>query len=384
MQRRDVREPDERLGVGADGVEVEVRNELRGAVAALERLHDVDLGVREEGVQIGRAAEGVTGDVVVALPDPRRELHAVALRLPPLDATQHLGAAVVRTRGRGDADRAAVRERRSESRRVGQGAGVGGLALTHSLSSFIDTAGPGGRPPTRARRCRTRSPSARARPSCRAGASSACRSRPRSCGLARSAGCRRRTRRRRSATASSRRPGAALRAEQARALVRRDPVTAGPLHDLHADAAEARVGHRVRALGVDVLRLLEVGREDPHERRRPGSSGGRLARNREDGDAGLGIERSSRPPGVRAEEQQQRERIDARGGVAYAGDDRRSACTRCACVISAMVGGFTSLTHERRTYLPASGRPVNRIAPGVDRDVVPARREEHASRRRRR
>jgi hypothetical protein len=41
MQRGDVRVADERLGVGPDCVEVEVLDDLRRAVAALEALHDV-------------------------------------------------------------------------------------------------------------------------------------------------------------------------------------------------------------------------------------------------------------------------------------------------------------------------------------------------------
>jgi hypothetical protein len=59
MQGGDVGEADERLGVVRDGVEVEVRNRLRRAVAALQRLDDVHLGVGEERVQVGGAVFGV-------------------------------------------------------------------------------------------------------------------------------------------------------------------------------------------------------------------------------------------------------------------------------------------------------------------------------------
>ena len=62
-----------------DHVEVEMRDRLRRAVAALEHLDDVDLVVCEERVEIVCTRDGVTGDVVVSLPDARRELHAISL-----------------------------------------------------------------------------------------------------------------------------------------------------------------------------------------------------------------------------------------------------------------------------------------------------------------
>ena len=58
----------------------------------------------------------VAGDVVVTIPDAVRELDAVAACLPPLDAAQNVGAAVVRACRRDDADRAAVREGSPEPR----------------------------------------------------------------------------------------------------------------------------------------------------------------------------------------------------------------------------------------------------------------------------
>ena len=47
--------PTKGFGLAGDRVEVEVRDRLRRAVAALECLDDVHLGVGEERVQIGRA-----------------------------------------------------------------------------------------------------------------------------------------------------------------------------------------------------------------------------------------------------------------------------------------------------------------------------------------
>ena len=116
VERGDVRVPDERLRVRGDRVKVEVWDRLGGAVAALEALDDVDLRVLEEGDEVRRAAARVTGDVVVPVEDAGRELHAVAVRLPPLDAAQDLGARVIRARRRGDADRPSGRQRLAEER----------------------------------------------------------------------------------------------------------------------------------------------------------------------------------------------------------------------------------------------------------------------------
>jgi hypothetical protein len=84
VQRGDVGEPDERLRVLGDRLEVEVWDRLSRAEPALEHLHDVDLGIREVRIQVGGPLLGASGDVVVALPDSRRELHVVTARLPPL------------------------------------------------------------------------------------------------------------------------------------------------------------------------------------------------------------------------------------------------------------------------------------------------------------
>jgi hypothetical protein len=84
---------------------------LARAEPALERLDDVHFGIAEERVQVVGPTARVAGDVVVTLVDARRELHAIATALPPLDAALDLRAHVVRAGERADADRAAVRER---------------------------------------------------------------------------------------------------------------------------------------------------------------------------------------------------------------------------------------------------------------------------------
>ena len=117
VQRGEIRVADERLRVLGDEVEVHVRDGLRRAEAALERLHDVHLGVGEECVQILAATARIPGDVVVAIPDAVGELHAVPASLPPLDAAEDVRAAVIGARGRGHADGAAVGKRPAEPRR---------------------------------------------------------------------------------------------------------------------------------------------------------------------------------------------------------------------------------------------------------------------------
>ena len=124
--------PTNGFGFARDDVEVEVRNRLRRAEAALQALHDVDLGVREEGDEVGRAATRIAGDVVVTVEDAVGELDPVPLRLPPLDAAQDLRARVVRARRRSDSDRAAGGQRTTEE---------GGL--THEGRSSFRTGGKG-------------------------------------------------------------------------------------------------------------------------------------------------------------------------------------------------------------------------------------------------
>lgn len=71
-------------------------------------MDDVDLGIGEERVQVLAALRGRAGDEVVPPVDSRRELDAVALGFPPLDAAEEIGAVLPRARGSRDADRAAV------------------------------------------------------------------------------------------------------------------------------------------------------------------------------------------------------------------------------------------------------------------------------------
>ena len=114
VQVRDVGVPHERLGVRRDQVVVEVRQQLHRAGAAPEHLDDVDLGVGEQRVEVGRPLLGGAGDVVVLGPDAVAELHAEAALLPPLHRSFDVAAVVVRATGRADADRAAGRQRGAE------------------------------------------------------------------------------------------------------------------------------------------------------------------------------------------------------------------------------------------------------------------------------
>ena len=107
MERCDVGEADERLRVLRDHVVVEERYDLRGAVAAAQRLHDVDLGVREQRVEIAGARLRIAGEVVVLRVDAGAELDLVAALLPPADAAVDLGPVLERARRRGNPDRAA-------------------------------------------------------------------------------------------------------------------------------------------------------------------------------------------------------------------------------------------------------------------------------------
>jgi hypothetical protein len=73
-------------------------------------MHHVDPGIGEESIQIGGPLLGRAGHVVVAAVDPGGELDAKALRLPPLDSAEEVGAVLPWARGRGDADGSTVRE----------------------------------------------------------------------------------------------------------------------------------------------------------------------------------------------------------------------------------------------------------------------------------
>jgi hypothetical protein len=73
-------------------------------------MDDVDLGIGEERVEVVAALLGRAGHVVVPPVDSRRQLDAVALILPPLDAPEKVRAVLPRARGSRDADRSAVRK----------------------------------------------------------------------------------------------------------------------------------------------------------------------------------------------------------------------------------------------------------------------------------
>ena len=111
MERGDVRVADEGLRVLGDQVEVEVRHDLRGAVAAAQQLDDVDLGVGEQLIDVACPCLRIARDEVVAGVDAVRELDAVAALLVPANAAVDLGPLLERTRRRGDADRPARRKR---------------------------------------------------------------------------------------------------------------------------------------------------------------------------------------------------------------------------------------------------------------------------------
>jgi hypothetical protein len=77
-------------------------------------VDDVDLRVGEERVQVGGTLLGRARHEVVAGVDSGRELDAIPLRLPPLDASKEIRAVLPRACGRRDADGRAVGERAGE------------------------------------------------------------------------------------------------------------------------------------------------------------------------------------------------------------------------------------------------------------------------------
>jgi hypothetical protein len=91
-------------------------------------VDDVDLGIREERIQIGGALLRRAGDEVVPRVDARCEPDAVALLLPPLDAAEKVGAVLPRARGRRNSDGPAVGERAGE--KGGRFQGVESTCLT--------------------------------------------------------------------------------------------------------------------------------------------------------------------------------------------------------------------------------------------------------------
>src|SRR5437588_27561 len=129
----------------------------RGAVAEPPAIARTYGSSGSRGTSVSAVPSGIARNVVVAVVDSGRELDAVALRLPPLDAAQNLGAGVLRTRGRRDADRAAGRQR------PGEESGLHGAFLPCGRSPGLGV-GSGNTSPRAAAAipCRRRSSSARA------------------------------------------------------------------------------------------------------------------------------------------------------------------------------------------------------------------------------
>ena len=113
MERRDVGVADERLRVLGDHVVVEQRDDLRRAVTAAQHLHDIDLGIGEEHVEVARTPGRIAGDVVVLFVHAAAELDVVAAGFPPANAAVDLGPVLERRRRRRNADRPAGRKRMS-------------------------------------------------------------------------------------------------------------------------------------------------------------------------------------------------------------------------------------------------------------------------------
>jgi hypothetical protein len=70
VQRRDVGEAEERFWCLGDGLEIEQRDHVRGAVAAAHGLDRVDLGIGERGLQVCGAHLRAPG-VPAVLVEPR-------------------------------------------------------------------------------------------------------------------------------------------------------------------------------------------------------------------------------------------------------------------------------------------------------------------------
>jgi len=91
-------------------------------------MDDVDLGVGEESIQVGRPLLRGAGDEVVPCVDARCELDAISLLLPPLDAAQKIGTVLPGARGRRDSYGPAVGER--AGKKGGRFQGVESTCLT--------------------------------------------------------------------------------------------------------------------------------------------------------------------------------------------------------------------------------------------------------------
>jgi len=109
-QRGDIAVADDDLGVAADGVEVEVRQQAAAAPAAADRQHRADRRVPEEGVDIGCAILVLAGQVSVTIEQVRPDLHLEAERLERLLRNLQFGRLKRRVRRRDQADGVAGRE----------------------------------------------------------------------------------------------------------------------------------------------------------------------------------------------------------------------------------------------------------------------------------
>src|SRR6185369_3515165 len=103
MQVRDVAVPDERLEMGTQEVEVQVRQQPPGPRAAAGAEDSRHLVVREEAVQVGEPLRGRARGVDVTLGDGVSHRHAESHLLEALDATPQ-AAGIDGPRRRADAE----------------------------------------------------------------------------------------------------------------------------------------------------------------------------------------------------------------------------------------------------------------------------------------
>ena len=101
VQRGDIRVAAERLGVGRDDLAVQVADQPRAAVAALEADDAADVRVGEEGVEVGRPVFIAPGEVAMAIVDVFAETDGQPPGLEPGHGPQQLAAVLPRA-GRGD------------------------------------------------------------------------------------------------------------------------------------------------------------------------------------------------------------------------------------------------------------------------------------------
>ena len=112
QQRRDVAEADDRLGVGARRVQVEVRQQARAAPAAARADDAVDARVQKGVAEVGGAVAVGAGEVAEAAQGVRADARLEPERLPALLRAADVGAA----HRAGGADEAQVAARREPPR----------------------------------------------------------------------------------------------------------------------------------------------------------------------------------------------------------------------------------------------------------------------------